>query len=98
MRKKFYFTVLLFILLPVYCMAAQYAVKKQDVSFGKFTQTSENAEIYLSPDGSVTAVGGRVSNGVAGVFKTHLRIEICVFFGRYETGRNGENAGYIFHL
>ena len=33
MRKKFYFTVLLFILLPVYCMAAQYAVNKLDVSF-----------------------------------------------------------------
>ena len=72
MRKKFYFTVLLFILLPAYCMAAQYAVKKQDVSFGKFTQTSENAEIYLSPDGSVTAVGGRVSNGVAGIIHYSL--------------------------
>lgn len=72
MRKKFYFTVLLFILLPAYCMAAQYAVKKQDVSFGKFTQTSENAEIYLSPDGSITAVGGRVSNGVAGIIHYSL--------------------------
>lgn len=29
MRKKFYFTVVLFILLPVYCMAAQYAVKNR---------------------------------------------------------------------